>query len=104
MAGRLTERQAREAYAICVDECGARPLDRYDEHAFIDYATSENPLEWRFMGSLGFGGKLYFSRWNGLHVGCYRENETEERISAMERANQRLRDLDAGRQALKDGA
>lgn len=77
-----------QVYDILVAEVGAREDGR---HPFIEDMVSENPAsEWRFSGSLGFGGK-YWPQDN--RVNCYSEDETPERAAAIEQANQRLAEL-----------
>lgn len=62
---------------------------------FERYFTEPHPFachEWRFQGSLGFGGKLYLSLGR-LHVSCYPEYRTPERDALIERVNRRLEEL-----------
>lgn len=70
----MTPEQAHAIYDILVFRVGAHPADR---DAFVFHLT-DGREEWRFQGSLGFGGKLYVEprRWR---VGCYREDLTPER-------------------------
>ena len=84
----LTPDMAREVWTVLVVECGARWEDRND---FVLYATSKDPLEYRFSGNLGFGGKCYFS--GGLRVGYYPEDRTPERDQARDRANAHFQDM-----------
>jgi hypothetical protein len=84
----LTEDQAKAVYQILVDECGARAEDPYE---FVLEFTSDSPCnEWRFQGSLGFGGKF---RYPKMSVDCYTEDETKERNLAIQKANTRLEEL-----------
>ena len=39
--------------------------------------------EFRFGGSLGFGGKIWWSRRRGWSVNCYREDETPARLETI---------------------
>lgn len=69
--------------------CGARPMMfelAMDLARYLDGETTE-PYEYRFQGSLGFGGKIYFGHHRGLYVSCYREDETPDRKSAIGRMN-----------------
>jgi hypothetical protein len=56
--------------------------------AFVNAAIEGRWTEFRFGGSLGFGGKV----WNNgcFYITCYKEDETPERIRAMEKANEEL--------------
>lgn len=89
----LTEPQAKEVWDVLVEDVGASqsPDDRL---SFIWYATDPTipPQEYRFQGNLGFGGKVHFSR-QGLHVSCYPEDKTPERLKAIWTANARLAEL-----------
>ena len=79
-------------YDILVMHVGARK-DSYDRKSFVqcaiiwDYRFS---FEYRFMGSLGFGGKIWLPLDQAPYVSCYGENETPERNEAIEKANQEL--------------
>jgi hypothetical protein len=74
-------------YDILQTECGA--TDYWREN--FCYAMQEQDCrEYRFQGSLGFGGKLY-NNHGKLHVSCYREDETPERLAAIDRANNKLK-------------
>jgi len=88
----MTEEQAREAIKIINEECAANIDDR-DAYSFISYVTKEEHgyREWRFIGSLGFGGKFRVnSDRPHPYVDCYREDETPSRLDAIKRANKRL--------------
>lgn len=88
----LNRFQAEQAAAILNEECGAN-LDDAALYGFIGYFTTERAgfTEWRFGGSLGFGGKLRLDGF--LYVTCYPEDVTEARRKARDRANVRLRGI-----------
>lgn len=73
-------------YDILVDYCGAREDDR--EAFRINMA--DGCREYRFMGALGFGGKLYVER-SGYRVGYYPEDQTPENDMVVQMANDLLR-------------
>ena len=80
---------ANAVYDILEAECGA-PADRY---AFIRQFTSDRPThEWRFMGALGFGGKIYMDVCASppMRVSCYPEHQTAARLEMIRRANEAL--------------
>lgn len=79
----LTDHTANAIYDVLVAEVGAAESDR---GAFVHHQTKhEECVEWRFCGSLGFGGKFWR---NGLwYVNCYSEDRTPERDKAMGKAN-----------------
>ena len=80
-----TDTQARDrVYDLLVRECGAVE-DESNRAQFAAFWKS-NGTEYRFIGSLGFGGKFW--RTNGSwYVNCYREDETPARLRAIELAN-----------------
>ncbi len=80
----------REVWDVLVEECGARP-DQFPE---FDYHFPQCG-EFRFMGTLGFGGKVFSERTRPPWVSCYRENSSAEREAAIRRANVRLANLGA---------
>lgn len=85
------ERQVDHAaiWAVLVSECGKRD-DRLDRVEFETHFPECR--EFRFMGALGFGGKVW---WNNgrLYVTCYPENRTPERERMITAANKRLAEL-----------
>lgn len=86
---RLDEEQANAIYSVLVAEAGAG--DGYNRHAFVfEFAGSAPTSEWRFCGSLGFGGKF---RFPGLTVDCYPEDETPDRMACIARTNAKLAEL-----------
>lgn len=90
----MTIAQARALYAILVTECHA--LNSRDEmESFVRYmADGELGKEWRFQGSLGFGGKCrYDSNRVWPYVTCYPEDDTPERLACVEKANARIVEL-----------
>ncbi len=86
---------AARIWHVLVTVCGARD-SRYDHYAFVDYLDGAHPFqhEWRFSGSLGFGGKFYNDGFS-WRVGCYPEDRTPQRDEAIHRANQELAALRA---------
>jgi hypothetical protein len=71
--------------AILIEECGAAPdyleLCAFDHH----WPCSE----FRFIGGLGFGGKVHYDQGRA-RVSCYAEHRTAERLAMIDRANARL--------------
>lgn len=85
-AGRRLIRDHDGIYDVLVELCGApEGQDRR-----TDFARHwPECVEYRFMGNLGFGGKVY---WTGgrLYVDCYREDYTPARHDVIEAANAAL--------------
>jgi hypothetical protein len=78
-------------FRILVDHAGAR---KEDEDNFVDAMMREvdgtdGVNEWRFMGSLGAGGKFWRTQGN-IFVDCYPEDRTEERTTTITLVNQKL--------------
>lgn len=92
----LTPAEADKVWDILVEEVGANPdKTGWMYSAFMRYVTvSEGPFshEFRFQGSLGFGGKFLNGAGPGWRVTCYPESETPERRAAIDEANRRLQD------------
>jgi hypothetical protein len=83
------------AYTILVEECGASEGWR---DLFVAQMVGSWPLEYRFQGGLGFGGKFRSRLEEGgwrHYVDCYREDETSERLAMIRRANARRADAAA---------
>lgn len=88
---RINEEIAQAIYAILMEECGAPEVYRDNFiHAFGK--QNRQPTEWRFCGTLGFGGKFWQNagKW---YVNAYAEDLTPVREKAMEAANRRLNEL-----------
>jgi len=86
-SAQLSKQQAIAVFNILVEHAGAR-ADEDDQTRFVLEFTKERPTsEYRFMGGLGFGGKLRFPR---LTVDCYPEDETPARAAMVEKTNAAL--------------
>jgi hypothetical protein len=82
-----------EILTVLVEECGWQPSD--DDRQMFTYhydQADHEPLEYRFMGKLGFGGKLHMVG-ERLYVTCYPEDYTQARLQMIASANQRLYEL-----------
>lgn len=79
---------------VIVSICGRSP-DELDRESFV--RAHCNPIhpatEWRFSGSLGFGGKFWCQSKLQCDVNCYPEDETPERLETMKKANEALKAL-----------
>lgn len=74
-----------------VKYCGAQNEERLMQ-SFIQNAVEGRWTEWRFYGNLGRGSKV----WNAngrFYVTCYPEDETFERLLAIEDANKELAEI-----------
>lgn len=80
---------ASVVYDMLVDECGAKESGRSD---LINWMSVQGGAEFRFQGSLGFGGKCWNDR-ELIRVSCYPEDKTPERMEAIGNANARLHKL-----------
>ena len=78
-------------YDVLVEECGAN--DTPDERDSFRRCWPAC-IEYRFVGELGMGGKIWASRrTQTVRVTCYAEDETPERSAAIKRANDRITEL-----------
>lgn len=84
----LTKSQANDIWTLLVQECGVREDRRQD---FIDYVAEPGRTwaEYRFMGSLGLGGKFYL-QYGRIWVNCYMEDETPELNAVIQKVNKLL--------------
>lgn len=66
----------------------------YDRMNFIHHMLADKYpcTEWRFCGSLGFGGKIYRND-RKLYVSCYPEDETRARRKLIKSVNKKLEKL-----------
>lgn len=87
----MTKHIANRIYDTLVVHCDA-PDTRLDRLQCCAHILQEfGRLEYRFQGSLGFGGKLWMNRdW---YVSCYPEDQTPERDTAVTAANAALDEL-----------
>lgn len=79
-------------WAVLVKECAAPDHLRDDFMYRMKQAaglTSLTSFEFRFCGSLGFGGKLY-ARGGKFYVSTYPEELNPERSAAIKKANTAL--------------
>lgn len=93
---KLTQLQAEAVWAHLVDICGA---DKEGQADFVRAAQEKDgdypSLEYRFQGSLGFGGKVYLD--DPPRVSCYPEDETPARNKQIKSVNDLLL-LDSGKE------
>lgn len=89
---KLSAKRANVVYDILVARAGARE-DSRDE--FVRYLTEDCRWghEYRFIGSLGMGGKLHHNH-GSLNISCYHEDETDERREIIETVNGLLETLE----------
>ena len=107
--GRTSRRETRYAldtavgtrvWDILIKECGAQATGSTPEQFFHHIGRVERDgLEFRFMGTLGFGGKVYLEPRAAyrpcFRVTCYREDETPKRLDMLNRANSLFTELAA---------
>jgi hypothetical protein len=80
----VTEDQANAVYDVLVKHAGASEAAR-DEFVFMH--VNGRCDEYRFIGSLGFGGKFWRRDWR---VSCYWEDATLARVEAIRVTNEAL--------------
>lgn len=87
---KITAFQARFIFNILVEHAGAHEDDK--KQFLVAQANRKYPCrEFRFCGSLGFGGKF----WNNngkLYINCYQEDETPKRNRIIKLVNRILKD------------
>ena len=77
-----------QVFDLLVKHGGAHESMRSD---FVFNHTSANPCgEYRFQGSLGFGGKYYSDK---NRVSCYSEDQNPKRLAAIQTLNSELAKL-----------
>lgn len=79
---------AKRIWNILVKHCDAK----IDSDSFINLAVNGKLTEFRFIGNLGFGGKIWNNRYS-FYVTCYPEDETPVRLAAIKCANEELSKL-----------
>ena len=65
------------------------------KNSFIQSVQDNNksyPYEFRFCGSLGFGGKIFIDS-NKIWISCYKEDETPERLATIRKVNELLKEF-----------
>jgi ATP-dependent DNA ligase len=91
----LTEAEARAIWAVLVEHAGASKGQQAAD-AFAWYQGDQVCTEYRFQGSLGFGGKFRrnsHSLREDRYVDCYSEDLTMERAEMIDRTNAALKAL-----------
>jgi hypothetical protein len=92
----ISEEAAHEIYDALIEHAGAyKPEDGERDSgrdSFVRYATEGTWREYRFQGSLGFGGKARFYGEN-FYVDCYPEDITPKRQDAIEATNKALTEI-----------
>lgn len=101
----LTVERAHRAYDTLVLYAGADPDDR--EQFVLSVTEPRFIHEYRFQGSLGFGGKFYAEcDAAGIHcrVGCYPEDRTVERDAVVDKVNYLFALPDCDEEIYRDGS
>jgi hypothetical protein len=79
-------------YDILVEHAGASNNVR-DKQYFVWLATNHEKFhqltEYRFCGSLGFGGKFWRNAGK-LYISCYPEDENPKRLAIIEKVNKMI--------------
>ena len=87
----LTDQEANLAFDILVQHAGASEYWRRDFVHTLTKWDGSWPMEYRFGGSLGMGGKFRIGQTDGrLYVDQYREDETEKSRDAIHLTNKAL--------------
>jgi hypothetical protein len=93
----VTAEVADRIWTVLVAEAEAR---RDQRDVFVRYLTERVGLfgswEYRFSGSLGFGGKLHYNGFRGAYVTCYPEDLTDERQATIDKVNEQLAEIAPG--------
>lgn len=89
----MTEAQANAVWDVLVTHAGASD-EPHQREAFV-YHLTNGCTEWRFMGLLGFGGKLYVEP-RRLRVGCYPADLGGREEQVIAATNAALAELKAG--------
>lgn len=79
-------------YDILIRCCGASEQEQ-DRGAFVWAASEWGPsmtFEWRFQGSLGFGGKIWLYNSDVPYVNYYPEDKSPSREISVKKANEEL--------------
>jgi hypothetical protein len=79
----MTDKRANKIYDILVNFGGAQETER-EEFVYHHTVSEFGCQEWRFRGSLGFGGKY---RSGNNRVDCYKEDATPERLNTIQMIN-----------------
>lgn len=83
---------SRRIWGILVNHAGAVDTDSnwVSFRQWFDRAFEKGGDEYRFMGDLGFGGKFWLHRRDGMYVTCYPEDRTPERDTIVDATNRYL--------------
>lgn len=88
---RLTPEEANALFDVIVATCAAHESMR---DQWLSYAAREDPsrfgLEFRFMGNLGFGGKLVYDGLRPAHVTYGHQERNPESDAQVARTNDLL--------------
>lgn len=76
-------------YQILIEHAGA-PASGVASFITAQLQGEQPCPEYRFQGTLGFGGKLYYDRARGFTATCYSEDLTEERKGILAATNRVL--------------
>jgi hypothetical protein len=92
---------ATAIYDLLVAQAGAHDGESERAQFANFYAQRERSREFRFMGNLGFGGKIWYDPYAGWSINCYRGEETPVTLALIERVNTALAAFDTPIQAAR---
>ena len=90
----IRQELANQIYDILIEFAGVVVDYLAPRDSFVRWFVEDSRYskEFRFQGSLGFGGKFWRNN-DRLYVNCYSEDETPERMRVIERVNDALSSL-----------
>ena len=90
----MTKEFLGKIYDILVKHAGAYEEER---ESFV-FSINRTPRirEWRFIGALGMGGKIWFNSEEAPFVNCYAEDISNEIMIMIKETNKRLYNLIKG--------
>lgn len=89
----MSKLSAAALYEILEQTVGAPTEKESFMHHIQEALDKGERLEYRFIGNLGFGGKLWIHPHKTPYVTCYQEDETPGRRQLIKAANEEIQAL-----------
>lgn len=84
------DKEADAIYDVLVQHAGAVDSENMRQQFQAFYARRFEAREFRFCGALGFGGKIWFNKYQAPYVSCYAEDKSTKKEKIVQATNAAL--------------
>lgn len=90
-----TDNEADAVYDTLIQHAGVVDSESGRRQFRSFYENRFEAREFRFEGDLGYGGKIFFAKYESPYVTCYREDKTDTRRAMIKATNDALKGVES---------